>query len=64
MTAPYLSENETERLENLRSFQILDTYPEEEYDSIARLVSLICEVPTALISLVDSDRQWFKSKIN
>src|SRR6476660_5711712 len=50
------------RLEELRSFQILDTLTEKDYDNITHLAAIICDVPIALISLVDGDRQWFKSR--
>jgi len=53
--------DEGERLLNLRSFGILDTFSETDYDDITKMASVICEAPIALISFVDHDRQWFKS---
>lgn len=53
--------DEDGRLAALRRYEILDTPPETEFDDLARLASYICSIPIALISLVDSGRQWFKS---
>jgi GAF domain-containing protein len=62
MKAP-LPEDEGARAENLREFRILDTEPEEVFDEVTRLASYISQTPTALITFVDSDRQWFKSRV-
>ncbi|MBD1916005.1 MULTISPECIES: ATP-binding protein [Cyanophyceae] len=58
-----LPDNEVERLKILHSLSILDTAPEEIFDDLARLASQICNTPIALVSLVDADRQWFKSSV-
>ncbi len=58
---PPLPENEEERLAALHSFGLLDTPAEEVFDAITRLAAQICNTPIALISLVDQERQWFKS---
>ena len=54
---------EAARLEVLGKYRILDTEPEIAFDDLALLASHICETPMAAISLVDADRQWFKSRI-
>ncbi|MDG2991374.1 response regulator [Candidatus Synechococcus calcipolaris G9] len=56
-------ENEFERLQALVSYHVLDTDPEAEFDELTQLVAAVCDVPIALVSLVDSGRQWFKSKV-
>lgn len=54
---------EVKRLNVLWQYDVLDTVPEEVFDDLTELAARICEAPIALISLVDEDRQWFKSKI-
>lgn len=56
-------ENELQRLEALRNTSLLDSLPDGDYDAITKLASQICQTPIALFSLVDQDRQWFKSKV-
>ncbi|BAZ28300.1 signal transduction histidine kinase [Cylindrospermum sp. NIES-4074] len=56
-------ENESQRLEALRQYQILDTPSEAVFDDLAQLAADLCETPIALISLIDAEREWFKSKI-
>lgn len=61
MKKPDIPENEQTRLETLRSLSILDTPPEEEFDRFTRIAKRLFNVPMALVSLVDENRQWFKS---
>jgi hypothetical protein len=61
MKAP-LPEGEQARIETLRQFKVMDTEPEAVFDEVTRLAALITQTPTALITLVDSERQWFKSR--
>lgn len=56
------SEAERARLEAVRALRILDTPPEPRFDRLTRLTASLFDVPTALVSLVDGDRQWFKSR--
>src|SRR5688572_7979124 len=56
-------QDEEARLAALRRYRILDTAPEQRFDDLALLASQICGAPMALITLVDADRQWFKSRV-
>lgn len=62
MQAPPTPVDETQRLRALTTLCILDTLPEERFDRITRLACRALNVPIALVSLVDRDRQWFKSR--
>src|SRR5512142_1695042 len=57
------TESERARLEALASYRILDTPAEDVFDELARLAALVGATPTALVSLVDGRRQWFKAKV-
>lgn len=61
-TQPEPATNQDDRLAALRRHSILDTAPDGRFDRIVALVQSICQVPIALVSLVDVDRQWFKAK--
>jgi diguanylate cyclase (GGDEF)-like protein len=63
MTAPALPADEAQRLATLREHAILDSPPEQAYDDLLRIAAAICRVPMGAVSLVDADRQWFKSRI-
>lgn len=63
MVAAAVPTHEAERLAALRSYDVLDTPSEARFDEITRLIAYVCDVPIALVSLIDHDRQWFKSKV-
>ena len=62
MQAPAIPEHERQRLDGLRRLAILDSTAEERFDRITRMARNMFEVPISLISLVDEERQWFKSR--
>lgn len=62
MIAPCTPFDEAERLDALESLSLLDTPPEDRFDRITRLATRLFDVPIALVSLVDVNRQWFKSR--
>lgn len=55
--------DEAGRLAALEEASILDTMPEQEFDDIVRIASLVCGAPMAVIGLIDRDRQWYKAKV-
>ncbi len=63
MLAPTPTNNEKSRLASLQDLKILDTAPEERFDRVTRLAKKLFSVPIALVSLVDANRQWFKSSV-
>jgi PAS domain S-box-containing protein len=62
LKAPDLPTDEVARLAALRSFEVLDSAPEASFDGLTQLASAILKIPMALVSLVDAERQWFKSR--
>ncbi len=62
-TAPDTPANEEARLHALFDLEVLDTGTEADLDALVQTASLVCEVPISLISLVDANRQWFKSRV-
>src|ERR1051325_554913 len=62
MQAP-LPDNETDRLAALYALDILDSEPEQDFDDIVALASNVCGTPMSLVTLLDTDRQWFKARV-
>jgi len=62
MLRPAIPPDEAQRLQVLRDLLVLDTEPEEQFDAITAFCATAFRVPIALVSLIDSDRQWFKSR--
>ena len=62
MTAARLPKDEKERLNALYQLRILDSQAEQAYDELVALAASVVGTPTALVSLVDADRQWFKAR--
>ena len=63
MATPIPVQNDAARVAALQKYAILDSEPEQAFDDLVLLASFICNTPIAMISLVDEDRQWFKSKV-
>src|SRR5690606_19353747 len=61
MIFPKLPENEKERIAELKKYNLLDTLSENDFDNITSLTAIICEVPVSLITLLDTDRNFYKS---
>ena len=63
MLSAELPPNEAQRIRSLTHLRVLDSAPEAEFDALVQAAALICDVPISLISLIDTDRQWFKANI-
>jgi len=63
MIAPDFPANESKRLQDVYRTQLLDTPEEKEFDEIVQLASDLCNTPISLITLLDTERQWFKAKV-
>lgn len=61
MIEPGFPINELERVSSVQKYKLLDTLPESDFDNITSLVATICDVPISLITLLDADRNFFKS---
>ena len=63
MIVPPIPPDEAERLTALQACNVLDTLPAEEFDGITQLAAALCQTPISLVTLIDTDRQWFKSRV-
>lgn len=63
MNLPISETPDDKRVQKLRDYNVLDTPPELDFEELAQLVVQLCDVPMAVISFVDKERQWFKAKI-
>ena len=63
MTSVSLHPAESDRLDSLRSYQVLDTQPEPSFDRLVALAARLCDTPVAAVTLVDANRQWFKAAV-
>ncbi|MEP0265757.1 ATP-binding protein [Dokdonia sp.] len=63
MIAPRFPDNERERLEAVKSYKLLDTLPEKDYDNITSLIAAICDTPISLVTLLDKERNFLKSHL-
>ncbi|MHA7057395.1 GAF domain-containing sensor histidine kinase [Aquimarina sp. M1] len=63
MISPKIPKNEKQRQVAVEKYGLLDTFPEESYDSITSIIAYICDVPISLITLLDNDRNFFKSHL-
>lgn len=63
MVPQFTSENELARIRELLTYDVLDTAPEPCFDRLVAMAAEVCEVPMALVTLLDVERQWFKARI-
>lgn len=63
MQRPPKPDNEVERMQALRRYEILDTAAETAFDDLVSIAAAICGMPMGAVTLIDTDRQWFKARI-